>query len=492
MKLSGGLALCCASLFLSLTLVGGFTSLNTINDLKKMDFARSVPKHSILLLHWFANTVDIDNNDVIRLTFDPNLRDYGSHHYGNYEGVLPQLPVGNVRYRYYTVGNLYQGQNDLPGYVQNPPRHEYRGRNRDRIIFRVREQNTGWSAGETVDEVYITQHYPNSNEGTRYDPSYTYRITTHLLRQLREFPVEENQNSLTELREDFGSNISDGELQNLKTIWGELACLGLLMFMILEEKYKQHNNVTPAGKRKAPPRPKPPHCVINLPDERDNGHVSPRSFRETYVQNEILLEVTTGPSGKAWIHWRYIPEERLTQPLMVRLYKDNNAQEAMFSKVINRSYGTVSTSVPLNVGLQARLHKTRVKYCFFTVVAEEICRGNEFENPVKVNIYGHNATLQLFAKDGKVGARLFVDKMFTNWRSEFNKSWVAFYKNGQKSTREYEWWQWQWAKKFQPVTTTANQFHDVYEYQSGMKIEAGVQARFILRDDIVLAETSWR
>ncbi|XP_077590241.1 uncharacterized protein LOC144208332 [Stigmatopora nigra] len=489
MKLSSVLALFCASLFLSLTVVGGIERVNTINNLKKLDFTHSVPKHSILLLYWFANTVYIDDNDVIRLTFDLNLGAYGSHHYGNYERLLPQLPRGH---RYYTIGNLYQAQNDFPDYIRNPPNSVYRGTNLDRIIVRVRQHNTGYSPDDTVDQVYITQHYPNSNQGTGYDPSHTYQITSDLLRQLQVFSVEENQmDFLTDLREDFGSNISDGKLLNLKRIWGNLACLGLLIFMILEEKYSQHNDNVPTRKRKAPPPRLPPSdWTLDIPDRSDNVIDTIIAFSETLAQDKILVKVIAGPNGKAWIHWRDIPEERLTQRLMVQLFKDNNGQKSMFSKVINSSYGSVDTSVPLNTGLQARLHKTRVKYCFFRVVGDEIYRGNEFENPGKDLLHGYVAFLQLFAKDGKAGVRLFVHKHFTNRSSEFKKSWVAFYKNEQKSIQEYEWWQWQWVKKFQPVTI-ADQPYNVYEYYSGMKIAPGIQARFILRDDIVLAKSSF-
>jgi len=59
--------------------------LKSISDLKNINFGQSVPKHSLLLLHWFANTVNIDENNVINLTFDPNDGDYGSHYYGNFE-----------------------------------------------------------------------------------------------------------------------------------------------------------------------------------------------------------------------------------------------------------------------------------------------------------------------------------------------------------------------------------------------------------------------
>uniref|UniRef100_A0A8P4KNY1 Uncharacterized protein n=1 Tax=Dicentrarchus labrax TaxID=13489 RepID=A0A8P4KNY1_DICLA len=181
--------------------------LNSMNDLKGINFGPSVPKHSLILLHWFANAVYIENDNDIRLTFEPNSGDYGSHHYGNFEGMLDPLPRG---YRYYTVGNLNQEMSmQLPSYVANPCR-AYSGRNRDRIIIRVREQNTRRGGLQRIDQVYITQHYDTSDyQGTPYDPDHTYQITTNLLRQIREFSVRENQQPLLTLRNRYARNIEE-------------------------------------------------------------------------------------------------------------------------------------------------------------------------------------------------------------------------------------------------------------------------------------------
>ncbi|GAA6236385.1 uncharacterized protein LOC108896332, partial [Lates japonicus] len=120
-------------------------------------------------------------------------------------------------------------------------------------------------------------------------------------------------------------------------------------------------------------------------------------------------------------------------------------------------------------------------------------RGTEFKNPEAVSIRGYNAHLQLFVKDGKACARLFVLKIFSEWKSEFNESWIGFYTSPDKATNHYEWWQWQWVTKFRPSTDLEDSSYDVYEYHSGMAIAPGVQARFILRGEEVKASTpSWR
>ncbi|XP_040917584.1 uncharacterized protein LOC121197894 [Toxotes jaculatrix] len=241
MRMSRRVTSCCVALFLAFTSVSAIQRLNSINDLKRIDFGHTVPKHSLLLLHWFANIIDIDSNNVIWLTFNPNNEDYGSHHYGNYDNLLDPLPYGNIRY--YTVDNLNQATSSaqLPNYVVHP-RGEYEGRNRDRIIFRVREQNTGWQTLRRIDRVYITQHYEASGIQGTYDPDQTYEITTNLLIQIREFSVGQNLWSLEHLRDRFGSNANDFQLRDIRNTWGNLACLGLLLFIVIQDRYNRNQH----------------------------------------------------------------------------------------------------------------------------------------------------------------------------------------------------------------------------------------------------------
>ncbi|XP_068434088.1 uncharacterized protein [Clinocottus analis] len=238
MRMSGIFTMCCGALLLAVTSVLAVPKLQSINGLKKISFGQSVPKHSLLLLYWFANTVDIDENNVIWLTFDPNREDYGSHHYGNYEGLLEPLHRNNP-YRYYTIGNLNQETSmPLPPYVVSPPATEYVGSNMDRIIIRVSEPNTGLRVQQMIDQVYMTQHYDFSvNMGTVYDPDHTYMITTHLMRQIREFSVGRNQLELLQLRNRFGSNVNDSWLRHIIKTWTpNLAGLGLLLYIVIQEK----------------------------------------------------------------------------------------------------------------------------------------------------------------------------------------------------------------------------------------------------------------
>ncbi|XP_033998498.1 uncharacterized protein LOC117492368 isoform X1 [Trematomus bernacchii] len=296
MKISGRVTWCCVALLLALTSVSAVQkTLKSIIGLKKINFGQSVPKHSLLLLHWFANEIDIDNNNIIQLTFDPNSGDYGSHHYGNYEDLLDPLPQRN-QYHYYTIGNLHQGtSNPLPAYVAHPGT-DYDGENRDRIIVRVREQNRG-QAYQTIDEVYITQHYDTSeNQGTPYDPDHTYSITPNLLRQIREFAVGQNQ--LSHLRNRFGSSADEEQIRNT---WGPLACLGLLLYIVIQEKHSKQQNNRPENRRN--PRNEREHNVPrnerqhNVP-RNEREHNVPRNEREhnvpRNVQNQGYVAVNMG------------------------------------------------------------------------------------------------------------------------------------------------------------------------------------------------------
>ncbi|XP_054463472.1 uncharacterized protein LOC129098479 [Anoplopoma fimbria] len=273
MKMTGRVLMCVALLLL-LSSVSAGPKLRSINSLKKIDFGQSVPEHSLVLLYWFANAVNIDANNNIWLTFDPNRGDYSSHPYHNSEGLLDVLPWGNV-YRYYTIGNLNQETSmPLPAYVVDPPL-EYEEGNRDRIIIRVREQNTGRRAQQRIDQVYITQHYDTyENMGTDYDPDHTYRITINLLRQIREFSVGGNQQQLLQLRNRFGSN---ADVLHITNTWGELAFLGLLLFIVIQEKNSSNQQNRPEDRRSP------------LDDNSDRETNVPRGFRN---QGYVVLNIS--------------------------------------------------------------------------------------------------------------------------------------------------------------------------------------------------------
>lgn len=177
--MSGRVVVCCAALFLFLTSASAVKRLYCIDDLDRIVSARSVPEHSLVLLRWFANAIEIDSNNYIWLNFDPNQRDYGSHYYGNYGQLLTQPLQGH---QYFTIGNVYQSSA-----VKLPPsviRAAEGDGNRLRIIVSVRGPYPGCTS-QRIDRVYLTQHM-TYQQGADYDPAHTYEISTNLLREMRQ------------------------------------------------------------------------------------------------------------------------------------------------------------------------------------------------------------------------------------------------------------------------------------------------------------------
>lgn len=270
MQMSGRATSCFVVLLVTLACASAVQKLSSISDLKKIQFGKSVPKHCLILLHWFANKIEFDNNNVMRLTFDPNS-DYGSHHYGNYEGILVPSRRG---YRYYTIGNLNHDTTvPLPGYVILPGRG-YNGENRDRIIISASQQ--------TIHQVFITQHYETwEQQGTLYDPNHTYQIATALLREIREFSIRDNNLPLLYLRNRYQSHADIGHLNQ---IWGNLACLGLFLAIVIKETHtpRQSSNT---------PRNTPAH-LPTMPPKTPKYNNRPPSIRSQSTRSDnTLIEV---------------------------------------------------------------------------------------------------------------------------------------------------------------------------------------------------------
>ncbi len=125
----------------------------------------------------------------------------------------------------------------------------------------------------------------------------------------------------------------------------------------------------------------------------------------------------------------------------------------------------------------------------------ELFYGPEFydaNNVIPVKIEKYNAHLQLFTKDGKACARLYIEKTFRNWKDTFYYSWVGFYTSAQNSNNKYG--EFQYAVKFEEIEYGIQNF-DIYQYKSKLAIASGVQIRFLMDKsyDKKLAETEpWR
>ncbi|XP_070989604.1 uncharacterized protein [Oncorhynchus clarkii lewisi] len=450
----------CFILCLSLTSVCAVRgTLSSIKDLKGIEFGHTSPRHGLMLLHWLANNIYNDNNGNMRLNFNPARRDYGFHFYRNADNPRPLPILPHQHESYYSLGNLVHNNNNdalaLPDYVTrrfyNSRGHE---NNRDRVILRVREEESNQFI---VDEVYVTQHYPpNGNTGTGYDPDNTYLVSFNLLTQIQRLATID-RNDIPRI---YNVEINHNSLQDLENIWGHTPGMALLLAIVLSFTFRAQS------------------CRVTSQSTLKHEH-----------NVLIKLEVKTTYRGKARIIWSGIPKRLLDQGLMVVLHRNNNSDsksELDRSSVGGKASGSYNTSVPLNPGLQVRLRKevnNWWNYLWFgSTIGEEIWRCSEFHNAnreIPVDINGHDASLQLFVKDGKACARLYVKKSFTAWKKTFHNSWVGFYSS--EGTLDYN--TWQWAVKFSEESHSDwadIPGYDVYVYKSSMTMSPGVQVRFML------------
>ncbi|XP_048020111.1 uncharacterized protein LOC125251189 [Megalobrama amblycephala] len=94
--------------------------------------------------------------------------------------------------------------------------------------------------------------------------------------------------------------------------------------------------------------------------------------------------------------------------------------------------------------------------------------------PIKIQ---NDAGLQLFTKDGKACARLYIKKSFTDWKTTFYYSWVGFYTSSQEAHKYYS--TYQYAVNFEKMGDSTKNF-DVYQFKSELAIAPGVQIRFLM------------
>ncbi|XP_010900945.2 uncharacterized protein LOC105029331 [Esox lucius] len=185
--------------------------LRTLDDLYRSGFGRPLPRHGLMLLFWFANEcVNFDDHNNTWVRCQPEKGDFGFHHFGNFEEILPVL-VRDGREKYFEVGNLntenYPEANDLQPYVRRyyelAPGN-YRQSNKDRIIIKLNQRK--------VKATYVTEH-KDGNRGD-FDPEHTHLVSPDLIRDIQELELKE----FLELTGYMGPTLRNRLLRALKAI----------------------------------------------------------------------------------------------------------------------------------------------------------------------------------------------------------------------------------------------------------------------------------
>ncbi|XP_076869924.1 uncharacterized protein LOC143521185 isoform X2 [Brachyhypopomus gauderio] len=407
-----------------------FKKLKTINDLKKKTtFGQKFPRHGLQTLYWFANSVEIDQNNITwPRNFNPSRGDYGFHRYRNrISHWITRIPdISKMSSAYYSLGSLsLRNANQLPGYVtQDYYNAEGPMRNMDRVVIRMSDDQ------DTIEEVYITQHYEDRSRGSGYDPDHTYRVLPSLLREIQGIITDDtcidcNNLSGYDLCKilDYEQNISD-----LQRAYPDIP--GLVRFMI-RAGYNP-DRVLRFSETLS--------CII--PKRRP---CSPDASPQCQEHNNIKLQVKSTSKGYARITWSGIPENVLKMKMNIGLYQEETELEVF--PLHGRSYGTIDTSSPLNPGLQINLRFLRSADSFFyeTNYYTRVWSGpkfNEANGVLPTIITGFDASLQLYTKGGYACARLYIRKSFTEWKYVSENSWVGLYKSTLDNNHKYKKYTW--------------------------------------------------
>ncbi|XP_036372537.1 uncharacterized protein LOC118769515 [Megalops cyprinoides] len=158
------------------------TKLNTVQDLRESGFGQPSPRHGLKLLFWLANEcVELDRQDNMVSGCEPRRGDFGFHHFGNFEKILPSLLPGEGQ-KYFVVGNLnpekHPGAQDLPDYVREDydrPQISHAS-NKDRIILAL-------LPGNGISKIYVTEHLDRSQG---FDRKRTFRVTASLVSDIKD------------------------------------------------------------------------------------------------------------------------------------------------------------------------------------------------------------------------------------------------------------------------------------------------------------------
>ncbi|KAJ8367289.1 hypothetical protein AAFF_G00323500 [Aldrovandia affinis] len=434
--------------------------LMTVEELSGVTFGHRSPRHGLKLLHWFsAECVKFYEDRDMELQCDPDNGDYGFHHYGNFEDLLPSCDT------YFEVGNLntfiHFGAQDLPAYVREAyrsQRNSYDERNKDRIIISLDR------ATRLIGEVYITEHLPGRRD---FDPDGTYLLSLDILRQagnsrLFDFLTRARFSLIMNLVGVPGESFDSFPDSDKTEDEGEEESCGSGEWEGLESRTS-----SPSSEQKDYPK----YLY------RKKQSFDPKTMVVLLDLSAPQLEVRTTWGGNALVTWHGVPRT-LAYSTWVGLFRGNAEPDESYLVMIRiegRTSGSQETSEPLNHGLQVRFFTDFLSYSTW--------RGPEFDATGGVDptpIPGFQAALQLYTENGYVLARLYIYKAFADWRSIFYYSWVGLYALDGDGATKYKTYQWamSFTKETRPDRQEALDY-DVYLYQFGDKrIAPGVQARF--------------
>ncbi|KAK3507228.1 hypothetical protein QTP70_011555 [Hemibagrus guttatus] len=464
----------CGFLFnMILTSAAAIQTLQDIKDLENTTTSmKEFPRHGLMLLHWFANTVDVDSGGDMELHFDPGQGSYGLH---CYEDTDKRAPFDASESLYYSLGDLdRRSARMLPFYVLQDFHHsgESPQKNVDRVLLQVQKSNP-----RKVEKVYMTEYHKDQSQGRSYNPDETYEISVKLLIQIRALGTDIACETY-DPRLDFSlCEYLNHQQKAAKVLMVYPQVPGLEWFLTLAGY-----NIDPRLNIFL----QASFCAFNQTTNPNDNCSPPSNGISDVMHNNVKLEVKSTSGGYAKITWSGIPENVARMKLKIGIYKGRTNTDPLKEYPLkDRTYGSIDTTVPLNPGLHVQLLQSeKIPYYFFfrTTYYTMIWKGPELDEAngiPPVNIRGYQSSLQLYTKNGYACARLYIKKSFMNWKNVFNNAWVAIYASKTDDNAKYKEYEWSINFEKSPKDDCPLDY-EIYQYESSVHIGLGVQARFML------------
>ncbi|KAK9980080.1 hypothetical protein ABG768_013477 [Culter alburnus] len=468
----GAMRLCFLVFCLFLASVSSVRKLNNIDDLRNTGYGRPPPRHGLQLLLWFAQNVDVDqNNNLISVNFNPTQGDYGFHQFRNREGILPPLRSGQS---YYEVGNLNrQGAREFPDHVQsmyrNSDQHDKK-RNMDRLIVTLDENRP-----YRISRVFITAHNYARND---FNSSDTYEIDPKRL-----------PNSQCNTYEGIKLEIKTTTQGYLKLIWENIpAKKNIIMVSTNEDctQVKVLNNYESSGAldtsvalnaglqprlqlytsylRKADFWYGPEFDGANrvIPIRIKGFDASLQLYAKSGKACARLYIKKTFSNWKDVLYYSWVGFYKSSQDKTEGYYTSVCCEFCNFKSTYNSVLAQTTPWESEDKGnLQSEPSSTWSYPEFF--YKPEFFDAN---NVIPIKIQKYDAGLQLFTKDED------LHRLEKNYYS-----WVGFYTSSQKADKNY--YTYQYAVDFEHMEDGTKNF-DVYQFKSELAIAPGVQICFLM------------
>nr|XP_006001253.1 PREDICTED: uncharacterized protein LOC102354611 [Latimeria chalumnae] len=356
--------------------------IRTLEELKNTRvFEHRPPAHGYALLWWFATeAIHLDNNDRWRLNFPLNLGTYGFHRFNNwYDNNAGCCPLPPAPPR-----ASYYAVGNL-----NPNTYP-RSRDLPRWVTQYYQVSRRDSKRDRM--VIAVAHNSNTNSidhvylTSHYYSFRTFEIDLWVLDQIRNLQFKTFMMIV-----GYGSSSS--------------VCSGLSRHFMRQKR--------------------------DLSESECNELVT--------LETQLAVKMTA--DGKASLDWKHIPWAEGTS--WIGLYKDDSVGDWLFmtyTYISGQNSGSYDTSYPLQPGMQARYFRTKA---FDSVFRSSELSESCGKAPTQISNFGDGkAFLQLVVKDGKAGAKFYINRDHVDWQKHFYNAWVGFYEHPSYDSTQYSSYQW--------------------------------------------------